>query len=142
MELKSLLSLSLSWFLSCWFSLGLLTAATARTLLLTSFLRSSKHISVVVNKLDIADLSSIAKTVAELEDTCVTTRTISDLSAYFGEKLMNSILILEVAEDDALSVPLIVNSVQSLGLCNQRFNIHPQSLSLSNSCLDSLMEDQ
>ena len=98
-SLWSFLSYSLSsCILSNWSFLSLSLAAT--TSLLSCCLRSLSHVLVKVNKLDECDFSSITLTSTQLDNTCITTRTISYLLCNLTKESLNSILVLKITENN------------------------------------------
>lgn len=101
-SLRSLLSFSLrSLCLSLRSSLfcNLLCRTSATTSLLLS-LRSLSHVLIEVDKLDEAHRSGITWTNAQLDDTSVTSRTVSYASCNLAKELLDGIALLKITEDD------------------------------------------
>ena len=93
--IKTLLSLLLSGCLSSRSSSG--GRLTAAACALGSF-RSLGHVLIKVHQLDEADLSTVTKAVAQLDDTGVATGTVAYLLSHRAEKLLQSLFVLQIAE--------------------------------------------
>ena len=99
-SLRSLLSFSLrSLCLRGSLFCNLLCRTTATTSLLLS-LRSLSHVLIEVDKLDEAHRSGITWTNAQLDDTSVTSRTVSYASCNLAKELLDGIALLKITEDD------------------------------------------
>ena len=102
-----------------------------------AFLGILEHGLVVVNKLDEASLSIVTQAVAGFEDTGVATGTVGDFFSYFAKEDFDSLFVLEVAENKAA-----VCHVVFLGAVDKGLGIDTQSLGLSKSGVDALVEDE
>ena len=95
-SLRSLLYRSLNCLGNDFSICGLCLTATASLL---SCLRCFAHVLIEVNKFDESHLCSITLTCTQLDDTCITTRTVSYLLCYFTKENLDDFLVLQITEN-------------------------------------------
>ena len=119
-------------------SLCLLGAAATGALLGLLLLRSgSESCLVEINELDKGHLGAVTLPETGVEDTEVSTRTVSYLWSHCAEELSNYVLVLEITEDYTTGVCGVI-----LGLGDKRLNVSLEGLGLGYGGIDSLVEDQ
>ena len=96
-----------------------------------------EHVLVEVHELDHGHLGAVTQAVAELEDAAVAAGTVGYLVGYCAEELLDGLLVLQVAEDEAA-----VGSVVGLGAGDDGLAVDTQCLGLGQSRGDALVHDQ
>ena len=122
-----------SFFCSCFSSILLRTTSTS-CLLSSSCL---SHVFIIVYQFDETHFCVVTQTVTSLDDTSVTTRTVSNLNRDFLEQFCYSEFVLQVAKYNTTRVCSVI-----FRLSDQRLNELLQSLSLCYSRSDSFVLDQ